>query len=302
MNGSGIKVVQSIEEIDFTFEDYWRIKLNKKLARELLKRNLNSQRTLKRKKETYARDMKKGRWLVGTGECIAFDTDGVLGNGQHRLHGIILADTEVTMDIKTCAPKDAFKVYDSGIQRSETDALTILQVPYAKVVASISKMSQVLYNGSNNMGTHIGINVAPSRQEIVDFAVLNNDRMQELAKRFCVLSKKLEVNGMGPTGWFVCWWLTYCKDKERSEEFLALVENAEGTGAQLLSTIMERNEDGKPKAREWMVFKYIESFNATMLGGHYVLGKNGEEMIKGYKKLFTEYCDNMRVQDTIFEW
>ncbi len=290
----------SYENIDFMQDKYWRVEITPKQARALRERNVSNNRSLKRKKETYARDMKYGKWMEGTGETIKFNENGELCDGQNRLYAIELAGVPVVVDIKTMVPNNAFAVIDSGVPRDDGDALKILQVPNSARTAAMSRIVQVLKNGSNNIGTHAGMNVNPSRQEVVEFVLEHNDKLQELGNRFANMAKRLEVKGMGPSGWFVCWWLTYCKDKERAEEFINIVENGEGAGGQLLATIMEKNPDGKPKAREWMVYKYIECFNATMLGGKYILGTTNDEMISGCKKLFTEYCDNMRVGDDLF--
>ena len=299
-----IQVVK-FNEIDFNTEGYWRVTITPQQAAQLLKRNVKNNRRLKRKKETYARDMRNGLWLIGTGETIKFNTRGELCDGQNRLTAVVLADVSVTVDIKTMVPEDAFKVLDSGVQRNDGDALTFAGVPNATAAAAISKMAQVLKNGGNNIGTHIGINVAPTRQEVVDFVLANRDEVQSWVRRCMNYQNRVKVAGMGATGWFVCFWLTECKDMALAEQFADQIENEDGIAAQtLLAAIQNPNGDGSAKSREWMVYKYVEAFNAIN-GGKYILSSDGTEVIKGYKKLFKDYCDNMRIQESTkasFNW
>ena len=147
--------VVDFKDIDFGKEGYWRVTVTPEQASQLYKRNVKNNRQLKRKKETYARDMRNGLWLVGTGETIKFNTNGELCDGQNRLMAAILAGVPVTFDIKTMVPDDAFKVIDSGVQRNDGDALTFAGVPNATASAALSKMAQVLKNGGNNSTINI---------------------------------------------------------------------------------------------------------------------------------------------------
>lgn len=297
--------VVDFKDIDFGKEGYWRVTVTPEQASQLYKRNVKNNRRLKRKKEAYARDMRNGLWLVGTGETIKFNTNGELCDGQNRLTAAILAGVPVTFDIKTMVPDGAFKVIDSGVQRNDGDALTFAGVPNATAAAALSKMAQVLKNGGNNIGTHIGINIAPTRQEVVDFVLANKEEVLAWVRRCINYQSRVKVAGMGSTGWFVCFWLTECKDRTLAEQFADQIENQDGVAAQtLLAAIQNPNGDGTAKSREWMVYKYIEAFNA-LSGGKYILSSDGTEVIKGYKKLFKDYCDNMRMSEVdgpTFNW
>lgn len=54
--------------------------------------------------DKYARAMKAGHWLL-THQGIAFDTDGVLIDGQHRMYGVIKSDTPQRMMVTRNVPK-----------------------------------------------------------------------------------------------------------------------------------------------------------------------------------------------------
>jgi hypothetical protein len=72
----------------------------------------------------FAEAMKRGEWIV-THQGIAFDTNGVLVDGQHRLAAIIEADLPVELTVFTDVAEGAFDVLDTGKRRNAADVLAI---------------------------------------------------------------------------------------------------------------------------------------------------------------------------------
>jgi hypothetical protein len=68
------------------------------------------------------RDIIAGRWRL-THQGIAFDTDGVLIDGQHRLWAIVLAAMPVRLRVFFNEPIDNMKAVDTGLARSNYDVL-----------------------------------------------------------------------------------------------------------------------------------------------------------------------------------
>lgn len=291
-------------DVDFNVYGYYDVIVGPEEARVLLKQNMKNNRTVKRKKETFARDMMNGKYIPFTGETIKFDKDGNLIDGQNRLHAILLSGATVVLTLCTCVHDRAKYVIDSGTTRTDADAAKINGKIKNEVSATtISRTVQVLHNGCYNIGTHIGINMVPTRQEIVEFAEKNNETIQGYVRRIGRLfDKTKDVRGMGIKGWFTCIWLTECMDKVLADQFLMMCCNSEGAAAQLMATLSEPNPDGKAKDQEWMIHKYIECFNVTMYNGEYLRGKNLADRTNLYRKLFKEYVDNARENDFIFIW
>jgi hypothetical protein len=73
---------------------------------------------------SFAEAMHRGEWLV-THQGIAFDVNGVLVDGQHRLAAVIEADQPVEMTVFTDVPEGAFDVLDTGKRRTAADVLAI---------------------------------------------------------------------------------------------------------------------------------------------------------------------------------
>jgi hypothetical protein len=73
---------------------------------------------------SFAEAMRRGDWLV-THQGVAFDVNGVLVDGQHRLAAIIEADQPVEMTVFTDVPEGTFDVLDTGKRRNAADVLAI---------------------------------------------------------------------------------------------------------------------------------------------------------------------------------
>lgn len=72
----------------------------------------------------YARDIKNGKFFC-THQGIAFDEDGNLIDGQHRLEAIKLADRPVDMLVTRNLPHDVIQFLDHGRTRSIADTMTV---------------------------------------------------------------------------------------------------------------------------------------------------------------------------------
>ncbi len=101
------------------------VAITPELAAEWLKRNtIHNRNICWPKVDHYAELIVADRW-VDTPEGIAFDVDGNLINGQHRLHAIVKANKTVTMQVAKNCPRDAFKGIDIGLPRGPADFFTI---------------------------------------------------------------------------------------------------------------------------------------------------------------------------------
>jgi hypothetical protein len=93
-------------------------------AAEYLERNTTNRPLSKRTVREFAEAMRRGEWRV-THQGIAFDTNGVLVDGQHRLAAIVEADIPVEVTVFTDVAEGAFDVLDTGKRRNAADVLAI---------------------------------------------------------------------------------------------------------------------------------------------------------------------------------
>jgi hypothetical protein len=70
----------------------------------------------------FIRDMRAGRWRL-THQGIAFDADGMLIDGQHRLWAVMLAGVTISMRVFFNEPIENMKAVDIGQTRSNFDVL-----------------------------------------------------------------------------------------------------------------------------------------------------------------------------------
>lgn len=92
-------------------------------ARKMLECNKVNRPISARTAQAYADDMENGRWDENTTSCIAFDTNGNLVDGQHRLTAIVIANVPVKMWISRNVGDHV--VFDSGRNRSLSDFMKI---------------------------------------------------------------------------------------------------------------------------------------------------------------------------------
>ena len=108
------------------------------LAKEWLDRNVHNRPLRKSKVVNYARDMRAGHWALN-GEAVKFAVDGVLLDGQHRLHAVIAADATVQMLVVTGLANDTQTTMDSGVKRTTGDALGLEGQKNSQMLAAILK-------------------------------------------------------------------------------------------------------------------------------------------------------------------
>lgn len=114
------------------------------LANRWLTLNRRNRKVRKLHVQRLAKDMAEGRWKV-TGEAIAFDTEGSLQNGQHRLLAVVEAGVEVPMLVVRGVSPDAFDVIDQGSVRTTGDALRSLGVSDPVIIAAAARLA-LLYD------------------------------------------------------------------------------------------------------------------------------------------------------------
>lgn len=107
------------------------------MARDYLTRNHSNRRLGKAAIRALAGAINRGEWQL-THQGLAFDEDGNLLDGQHRLHAVIAADTAVPMMITTGLPRASFTALDQGHRRQ---AGQIIDIPNPHLSAAIARRS-----------------------------------------------------------------------------------------------------------------------------------------------------------------
>jgi hypothetical protein len=114
-------------------------KISPKKAEKYLIHN-NDNRPLRDSNITWLSDqMTEDDWDL-VGDCVTFDSNGDLRNGQHRLHAIIKSGKTVEMIVFRGADPDSFRHMDCPSVRRAGDALAIMGYPYGRKAETAIRM------------------------------------------------------------------------------------------------------------------------------------------------------------------
>jgi hypothetical protein len=122
-------------------------------AKEWLARNTHNRPIRDSKVADYARDMAAGNWALN-GEAIKFGTDGVLLDGQHRLHAIVAAGTAVPMLVVAGLANDTQNTMDAGAKRTTGDALGLDGHKNAQLLAAVLKRAWLWEQGDHKFAAN----------------------------------------------------------------------------------------------------------------------------------------------------
>ncbi len=123
---------------------YSRVELiTPEIAKVWLANNTGNRKIRKSRVEVYALAMARGEWQI-THQGIAFDTDGRLLDGQHRLEAIVQYGRPVEMMVTRNIPSDGFHIMDMGMTRSHADVLGI----DSKIASVASALCNMRYNNT----------------------------------------------------------------------------------------------------------------------------------------------------------
>lgn len=98
--------------------------IGRELALEYLSTNQSNRSIRKSLVSQYANDMKAGHWRL-THQGIAFDNNGILLDGQHRLMAIVESGITIKMVVTRGLPKENQLVMDDHSKRSASDAISL---------------------------------------------------------------------------------------------------------------------------------------------------------------------------------
>ena len=126
--------------------EYNVVEVTPKLAEKWLSQNTHNRKVRENAVFGYARDMESGKWAEN-GESIKFSRDGVLLDGQHRLHAIVLSGVTLRMLIVSGLETVSQETMDDGRKRSVADALTLRGEHNAAQLAAITRRALMWKQG-----------------------------------------------------------------------------------------------------------------------------------------------------------
>lgn len=155
---------------------YENIEITPQMATEMLECNTNNRPLSPAFVKSYANTMKRGEWR-NNGEDIIFFSNGVLGNGAHRLHAIVQSGCTVLMGVKHGVDPLCFPTYDNGRARTAGQIIAMQGVKNAGNLAAIAKyfdsfksqkMSNVQYCGSGTLSHVTSAGTGLTNQQVLN--------------------------------------------------------------------------------------------------------------------------------------
>lgn len=143
-------------------------KITPSLAKTWLRKNTNNRHVDGKAVTRIADDIARGRW-VDNGQSIVFDTDGVLRDGQHRLHAVIEAGIPVRSVVVTGVSKDSMSTIDCGKSRTFADVCMINGEANANTLAAVAKIAWLYASGK------VFARIRPTNSEMEVFLDENPD-------------------------------------------------------------------------------------------------------------------------------
>lgn len=129
------------------------------IARRYLERNTRNRKVKKGSVGRLARDIVSGKFVLSH-QGIAFDSTGVLIDGQHRLLAILECGIAVEMAVFYDVSPDAYLVIDGGVGRSVFDVATVSGMDVGKEVFAIVRSMMRGYSATVK---------TPTRAESLEF-------------------------------------------------------------------------------------------------------------------------------------
>lgn len=162
------------------------------LAREWLKFNTENRPFRRNVADGYKAAFQRGEYLA-THQGVAFDVNGRLLDGQHRLTAIseMPDDFVVEMLVTTGLPTPAFKVIDQGLKRTHSDVLSIPQG-----LAAVARFAAVLTEHKKSSVTPIMLvpyvnGLKPAYDRLVEYAPMAQKTWSSAAVRTAAILRML---------------------------------------------------------------------------------------------------------------
>jgi hypothetical protein len=123
------------------------VTITPKQAEQILaNHNPKNRRLCRKRSDVLANSIKAGHWMVN-GETIAFDKNGVLQDGQHRLDAIVRSGKPIQIYVAFGQRTDAHTTRDRGKRRSAADDLAIAGESYCNGLAATIVISKNFLDG-----------------------------------------------------------------------------------------------------------------------------------------------------------
>jgi len=145
---------------------------------------------VKKKVDYYSDIMRRGQWCESTHQGIAFNENGELVDGQHRLLAIINTKIPLVFNVTYGVSNDAFMTMDMGYKRTTGNVMAINGV---KNYNAHSAAIQSFFALKKGLSTHNKTELFLTTEDIVEFYYQNEDLCKQILNisECCYLKRRL---------------------------------------------------------------------------------------------------------------
>lgn len=204
------------------------VTIDAKMAAKMLAENIDNRPLRDGHVEELVRDARNQNFLF-TGDPIQFDWNGVMINGQHRLHSIIRTGIPQQILVIRGLDPAVKKVIDTGSRRSAGDALHWSGIPDGSRVATVARVAMHREAGRIQTAFAWKAERLPTltNSEIVDW-IESHPSIVDATKRMRAEIKA--IPGMSGAAWGYILWVLGKTDEVAYEEFVDALINLRTDG------------------------------------------------------------------------
>lgn len=238
-----------------------------KKAQKYLEANTHNRRVRNKTVQFYAKQMAEGDWEL-TGEPIIFSNEGVLLNGQHRLHACIESNTSFKTFVVRGSPDESFAKIDQNIPRQASDivgregfAQAIRKSAASRIILAFEDLEDAVGDDYSQPA----LNTKRSHAEILAF-VGNYDEI--LSEGCSIIIKDDGTSICKPPAVFVALYAIFAlKNRKRAKEFFHQLVSGEVLERDdpasrlrqvLISSLSQPNVKRK---KQWILAVTIKAWN-----------------------------------------
>ena len=211
------------------------------IAEEYLKKNTDNRPLSNNTVNKYVREIENGEWKRN-GESISFSEDGVLLNGQHRLHAIIKSGHTIETVVVRGCDNDSFTTCDGGKARSNADVFAIAHIKHYKLVASVVNKYVFFHKGVSSLGKESALNAFKiTKADLLDTYRKNSnlfDYAIELSRKYYSKLHLLNIQEIG--GMFVYLVADKQHDEDLVQNFFRMLFYGDNITNSTVSVLRER--------------------------------------------------------------
>jgi hypothetical protein len=153
-----------------------------KMAQEWLEGNVDNRNLREARVLQHSQVLQRDEWEL-TGDCIVFDADGTLLNGQHRLSAVVVTGVSARFVVLRGVPSRAQEVMDTGLARTLADQLQRRGVPYYTYVSSaLFWLHRMAYSEATSVAHYAEPGLRPTFRQLLKLYDDNKEISEEAAK------------------------------------------------------------------------------------------------------------------------